>query len=139
MPEAPDPDEIPVYDDPAARDGAYERAEAAAVPYLAVERVAAGYAVTFDLLPAGAQLSAPARQGVRDRLHAEVETVVGDAEAPETELTHNLGPALGSVAAFEDTTRAQAVAAALAEVVLAEANWEAHEPPDGGVDPMTND
>jgi hypothetical protein len=139
MPESPGAAEIPVYEDPDVRDRQYAAAESASDPYLAVERVQVGYAVTFDLLPAGAQLTPEAREGVRDRLHAEVETVVGDADRPERELSHNLGPALGSVAAFQDEDAARAVAAALAEVVLEEANWEPHEPPDGGLDPFSND
>jgi hypothetical protein len=139
MTESPGAAEIPVYEDPDVRDRQYAAAESTGDPYLAVERVKAGYAVTFDLLPAGVQLTPEARDGVRERLHAEVESVVGDADRPERELSHNLGPALGSVAAFQEVDSARAVAAALAEVVLEEANWEPHEPPDGGVDPLSND
>lgn len=139
MAPSPSPDEIPVYEDPDVRDRHYHEAEAAGEPYLAVERVEAGYAVTFDLMPAGAQLTAPAREALRDRLHEEVETVVGDAAAPETELSHTLGPALGSIAAFESATAAAAVAAALAPVLLAESNWETYRQPAADVDPSRND
>jgi hypothetical protein len=139
MTTTPEPDEIPVYEDPDVRDLHYHRAESAGEPYLAVERVAEGSAVTFDLLPAGVQLTPPARESVRERFVAQVEAVVGDAESPETEISHTLGAALGSAAAFEDAGTARRVAAALGEIVLEESNWERHVPPDSGADPRTND
>lgn len=124
-----DPQDVPVYEDADVRDLHYYRAEANGEPYLAVERYEEGYAVTFDLLPAGAQLAAPARTDLRDELVAAVEGIVGDDASPETELSHNLGPSMGSVATFEEVATAKSVAVRLAGIVLEEANWEPHQSP----------
>lgn len=140
MPTAPAPEDVPVYRDPDVRDRHYHEAETAGVPYLAVERYEEGYAVTFDLMPAGVQLTATAQTEVRDCIRTEVEAVVADANAPETEVSHNVGAALGSIAAFEAETTAQSIAASVGAVVLEEDNWETHRPPEGGgVDVMSND
>ena len=135
----PDPEDVPVYTDPDVRDLRYHEAQAEGVPYLAVERYEQGYAVTFDLMPAGVQLTDGARSEIMDLIRTEVERIVADTDAPETEVSHNLGPALGSIAAFEQEATARAVAAALGGVVLDESNWEPHRPPeDVGVDLMNN-
>ena len=129
MPPNPSADEIPVFEDPDVRDLHYHESEAEGEPYLAVERYDEGYAVTFDLMPAGVQLTADGQRAVKERLVAEVEAVVGDADSPELEISHNLGAALGSVAAFEDVTTAQRLAASVAEPLLDESNWTEHRAP----------
>ena len=136
---APNPEDVPVYTDPDVRDLRYHEAEAEGVPYLAVEAYDEGYAVTFDLMPAGVQLTAEARTEVRELIRTEVESIVADVDTPETEVSHNIGPALGSIAAFEQEATAREIAASVGDVVLDESNWEPHRPPDGaGVDLMSN-
>ena len=136
---APNPEDVPVYTDPDVRDLRYHEAEAEGAPYLAVEAYEEGYAVTFDLMPAGVQLTDEARTEIQELVRTEVEAIVADADAPETEVSHNLGPALGSIAAFEQEATARAVAAAVGDVVLDESNWEPHRRPENAdVDLMSN-
>ena len=71
-----DPSDVPVYEDTAARDEAYYRAEREETPFLAVERYEGGYAITYDLLPAGYELARPARKELTEQLSQKIEAVV---------------------------------------------------------------
>jgi len=133
-----DPSDVPVYEDTAARDEAYHRAERESTPFLAVERYEGGYAVTYDLLPAGHELSRPTRKELNERLTKKVEAVVGDA-GPTTEVSKTVGESLGSVSLFAREETAREVAALVSRFVLDESNWVEASPPDsGGVDPRRN-
>lgn len=140
MTDTPGPDEIPVYEDTEGRDRQYREAQAAGEPYFAVERGPEGaYAVTFDLLPAGAQLDPAARDTLRERLVADVEALVADESDPTSEVSHSLSPSLGSVSGFDGVTAARDVAATMATVVLNREHWEANtEDHDSAADPRTN-
>lgn len=138
---ASDPEDVPVYRDAEVRDRHYREAEAEGEPYLAVETVGDGpVTVTFDLLPADAQLCEAARETLRDRLVSELETLVADPDEPTGEVSHSLGPSLGSISGFEGEAAARSVAATVAPVVLDRSNWESHKDPgDGAIDPRSND
>ncbi|MFB6084350.1 MAG: hypothetical protein ABEJ94_08915 [Halorientalis sp.] len=134
------PEEVPIYRDRDARDEGYERAEERAEPFFAVERYEEGYAVTYDLLPAGFQLAAPARRELDERLTRAVEEIVGDADRPTTEVSRTVGDSLGNVSFFGREDSAREVAAVVSTVVLDEGNWVTGEPPDAsGPDPRRND
>jgi len=124
------PSDVPVYEDETARDEAYRRAERESEPFFAVERYEGGYAVTYDLLPAGQALSKPARKELDERLTREVEDIVGDAARPTTEVGKTVGEELGTVSLFEREETAREVAAFASRTVLDEANWVAATPPE---------
>lgn len=130
MPDAYAPEDVPLYADQATRDAEYERAEREAVPFFAVERYEEGYAVTYDLLPAGKELAKPARKELDERLTREVERLVGDPSVPVTEVSKTVGESLGSVSMFEREETAREVAAVVSRTVLAEANWVEGSPPE---------
>ncbi|WP_235853626.1 hypothetical protein [Halosimplex salinum] len=117
------PSDVPLYEDLAARDAAYESAERESTPFFAVERYDEGYAVTYDLLPAGKELAKPARKELNERLTRELERVVGDPDRPVTEVSKTVGESLGSVSLFEREATARSVAALLSRTVLDESNW----------------
>jgi hypothetical protein len=125
-----DPSEVPLYK---GRDGVeegYAAAQREGVPFFAVEAYEEGYAVTYDLLPAGRQLAPTAHQEVAERLTREVEDVVGDESLPTAEVSRSVSASLGNVSLFGREDTARRVAAAISAVVLDEANWVAAEPPE---------
>jgi hypothetical protein len=128
--------EIPLYEGQEAVDEAYAAAERNRDPFFAVERYEQGYAVTYDLLPAGHQLAPTARKEATARLTREVEAIVGDDSLPTTEVSRSVSDSLAHVSFFGQEDSARRVAAALSGVVLDETNWVEATPPDGapGVD-----
>ncbi|SEP09001.1 hypothetical protein SAMN05216388_103224 [Halorientalis persicus] len=134
------PEEVPLYRDLDTRDEQYERAQDSAEPFFAVEQYEEGYAVTYDLLPAGFQLAEPARQELDERLTRAVEGIVGDADRPTTEVSRTVGDSLGNVSFFGREDSAREVAAVISTIVLDENNWVTGQPPDAtGPDPRRND
>jgi hypothetical protein len=131
------PSDVPLFEDDDARDAAYRRAEQESTPFFGVERYEAGYAVTYDLLPAARALSKPARKELNERLTREVEDVVGDPSLPTAEVSTTVGEELGTVSLFEREETAREVAALVSRTVLNEANWVAASPPTGA-DPHRN-
>lgn len=131
VPEGSEPSEVPCYEDSATRDAEYERAEREGVPFFAVERYEEGYAVTYDLLPAGYELSKPARKELDERLTRELEDIVGDPTVQVRELSKSVGASLGSVSLFEREATARRVAGVVGEVALDESNWVEASPPEG--------
>jgi len=134
-----DPSDVPVYEDTAARDEAYYRAEREETPFLAVERYEGGYAITYDLLPAGCELARPARKELTEQLSQKIEAVVTDAGSPTAEVSKTVGESLGSVSLLAREETARDVAALVSRFVLDESNWVETSPPDsGGADPRQN-
>lgn len=125
-----EPSEVPVCEDEGVRDEAYRRAEREGEPFFAVERYDDGYAVTYDLLPAGQELSRPARKELDERLTREVESLVDDPAVPTAEVATTVGESLGTVSLFEREQTARKVAALVSRTVLDEANWVEASPPD---------
>jgi len=131
-----EPSEVPVYADRTARDAAYEGAQREGRPFFAVERYEDGYAITYDLLPAGRELSKPACKELNERLTREVESVVEDAALPTTEVSKTVSESLGNVSFFARERTARQVAATISRTVLDETNWvtaSRFDGPDGGV------
>ncbi len=134
------PDEVPLYRDLDTRDEQYERAQNSAEPFFAVEQYEEGYAITYDLLPAGSQLAEPARQELDERLTRAVEEVVGDTDRPTAEVSRTVGDSLGNVSFFGREESAREVAAVVSTIVLDESNWVTGQPPDPtGPDTRRND
>jgi len=134
-----EPSDVPVHEDTAARDEAYYRAEREEIPFLAVERYESGYAVTYDLLPAGYELSRPARKELTEQLAQKAETIVTDAGLPTAEVTKSVSESLGSISLFAREESAREVAALVSRFVLDESNWVEASPPDSsGPDPRRN-
>jgi hypothetical protein len=129
------PSGVPLYEDQATRDEQYGAAEAESRPFFAVEQYEEGYAVTFDLLPAGAQLTEAARTEVRDLVTARVEALVADPDDPTAEVGHTVSDSLGNVSFLHNESTARELAADISEVVLDEANWEPATKPGGGANP----
>lgn len=121
---------MPLYEDQTARDDAYYRAEREAEPFLAVERYEDGYAVTYDLLPAGQELSKPAAEELKERLTRKTEDVVADPASRTTEVSKTVGPSLGNLSLFAREQTAREVAALASRFVLDEANWVEATPPE---------
>jgi len=128
-----EPGEVPLYEGQAGVEEGYAAAERERRPFFAVEAYEQGYAVTYDLLPAGVQLTAEARAEVADLLTAEVEAVVADADRPTTEVSRSVNDSLGNVSLFGREDSARRVAAAVSRVVLDETNWTEASPPEGAV------
>ncbi len=126
-----EPAEVPCYEDQATRDAEYERAERERTPFFAVERYEEGYAVTYDLLPAGSELSRPARKELDERLTRELEDLVGDPSIPTREASKSVGASLGSISLFGREETARRVAAVASRFVLDESNWVEATPPEG--------
>ena len=112
-----------MYEDQAARDEHYRKAEADSRPYLAVERYEQGYAVTYDLLPAGAELSQPIAKELNERVVRAVESVVGDRDRATAEVSQSVSASLGNVGVFESERAAREVAVVVAQLALDEDNW----------------
>jgi hypothetical protein len=125
-----DPSDVPLYESHEVRDEQYYAAEAEGRPFFAVERYEEGYAITYDLLPAGHELTPAATESVADLLTEEVEAVVADADRPTTEVSKGVSASLGSVSAFRREATAREVASALSRVVLDRSNWVEAAPDD---------
>ena len=125
-----EPSEVPLYEGREAVEEGYAAAQRERVPFFAVEAYEEGYAVTYDLLPAGHQLAPTAHQEVAERLTREVEAVVGDESLPTAEVSRSVSASLGNVSFFGREKTARRVAAAISRVVLDEANWVEADPPE---------
>jgi hypothetical protein len=125
-----DPAEVPLYEGREEVEEGYTAAERERVPFFAVEAYEEGYAVTYDLLPAGRQLAPTAHEEVTERLTREVEDIVGDESLPTAEVGRSVSASLGNISFFGREDTARRVAAAISRVVLDEANWVAAEPPE---------
>ena len=125
------PSDVPVYEDASARDAAYERAEREGTPFFAVERYDEGYAVTYDLLPAGRELARPARKELDEQLTRELEAIVGEESLPTREVSKSIGDSLGNISLFERERTARRAAAVAARIALDESNWVEASPPEG--------
>jgi hypothetical protein len=124
------PAEVPLYRDREAVETGYATAEREETPFFAVEHYEEGFAVTYDLLPAGAELSEPALAELEERITREVEAVVADDAAPTTEVTRSVGNSLGQFSFFTREETARQIAATVSVVVLDEANWVTATSPD---------
>jgi len=128
-----DPQEVPLYETREQLEAEYAAAEREGEPFFAVEAYEEGYAVTYDLLPAGKELAQPAASEVGERLTREIEDIVADERMPTAEVSRSVSASLGHVAFFGREHSARRVAAAISTVVLDEANWvEASPPSDAG-------
>ena len=90
---------------------------------------AEGYAITYDLLPAGKELSPPAASETGERLTREIEDIVADERMPTAEVSRSVSASLCHVAFFGREHSARRVAATISTVVLDEANWVEASPP----------
>jgi hypothetical protein len=126
-----DPADVPLYEDRATVEQEYRRAERESRPFFAVEAYDEGYAVTYDLLPAGKQLSPPIESEVGEWLTREIEAIVADDSLPTTEVSRSVSASLGHVSFFGREESARRVAATVSELVLDEANWVPARQPDG--------
>jgi len=117
-----DPATVPVYEGQEGVEDAYRRAERDETPFFGVEKYEDGYAVTYDLLPAGHRLARTADKEARTRLGQEVESIVADDALPTTEVSKSVNDSLANVSLFERERSARRVAAAVAPIVLDEAN-----------------
>lgn len=133
-----DPADVPLYEDRATVEKEYRRAEREGRPFFAVEAYDEGYAVTFDLLPAGKQLSAPVESEVGERLTRELEEIVADESLPTTEVSRSVSASLGHISFFGREESARRVAATLSPLVLDEANWVPAQQPDDAVGTRRN-
>lgn len=123
VPDQRDPSSIPLHEGQAAVEIAYSEAEGAETPFFAVEKYEEGYAVTFDLLPAGAKLTPTARKEVETRLTQEIESIVADDSLPTVEVGKTVNDSLGNVSLFDREDSARRAASVIAPIVLEEANW----------------
>lgn len=132
VPAGYDPQEVPLYENRERLEAEYARAERQGEPFFAVEAYDEGYAVTYDLLPAGKELAAPATSEVGELLTREIEDIVGDERMPTTEVSRSVSASLGHVAFFQREHSARRVAGVVSTIVLDEANWvETSAPPEG--------
>jgi hypothetical protein len=115
--------EIPVYQGQSGVEAAYERAERDGVPFFGIEQYEEGYAVTYDLLPAGKRLARTAHKEVKVRLTSEIEDIVGDSQRQTAEVSKTVNDSLGNVSMFVTEESARQVAQAIEPIVLEEANW----------------
>jgi len=125
-----EPSEVPLYEDRETVERQYRVAEREGEPFFAVEVYEDGYAVTYDLLPAGHQLAPPAASEVDERITREVEDIVGDQSLPTTEVSRSVSASLGNISLFRREDSARRVAAVISSLVLDEANWVAAQPPE---------
>ena len=133
-----DPREVPFYESRDVLETEYAAAERAGEPFFAVEAYDEGYAVTYDLLPTGKELAAPATSEVGERLTREIEDIVADERMPTAEVSRSVSASLGHVAFFQREHSARRVAAAISTVVLDEANWVEGSPPSDAVGSRRN-
>jgi len=129
------PSDVPLYEDQSRRDEQYRAAEREGRPYLAIECYEGGYAVTYDLLPAGAELSGPAHKELRERIRHTVEEVVGDQRRATVEVSQSVSASLGNIGIFRSERTAREIAVVIGRFALDENNWvEA-----SGVGPAANE
>lgn len=124
-----EPPEVPLYEDRQTVERKYSDAEREGEPFFAVEAYEEGYAVTYDLLPAGHQLAPTTATEVGERLTRETEDIVGDERLPTTEVSKSVSPSLGNISFFQREESARRVAAVISGLVLDEANWVEAQPP----------
>jgi hypothetical protein len=128
-----EPHEVPLYGDRETVEQEYSDAERRGEPFFAVEAYEEGYAVTYDLLPAGHQLAPTTATEVGERLTREVEAIVGDERLPTAEVSKSVSASLGNISFFEREESARRVAAVISTLVLDDANWvEADVPNQAG-------
>lgn len=131
MPEGYAPSDVPLYEDRSSRDDAYYTAEAEERPFFAIEQYEEGYAITYDLLPAGQELSEPMRKELNERVTRRVEDVVGDDSLATVEVSRSIGASLGNISFFQREATARDIASVVSRLVLDETNWvEASGPGD---------
>lgn len=123
------PSDVPLYPDQPTREDEYQRAQADGVPFFAVEQYEEGYALTYDLLPAGSQLAGPAYRELEEQATRTVESIVGDSSLPTAEVGRSIGDSLGNISFFEKESTAREVAAVVSRIVLDETNWVDATPP----------
>lgn len=123
MSDTDDHPKIPVYDGREAVETGYATAQREEIPFFGIERYEEGYAVTYDLLPAGKQLAPTARKEVEVRLTTELEDIVGDEQLATIEVSKSVNDSLGNVSFLSSEASARRVARAIAPIVLDEANW----------------
>lgn len=129
-----EPSEVPLYGDRETVEAEYAAAEEAARPFFAIERYEEGYAITYDLLPAGYQLAEPAVSELDERTRRAVEDVVGDESRPTTEVSRSIGASLGQLSFFQREESAREIAAAISVIALDENNWVTASPPSDAGD-----
>lgn len=117
------PSDIPLYEDQAAREEGYRSAQREGRPYLAIERYEDGYAVTYDLLPADAELAAPTHKELGERIRHTVEEIVGDESRATVEVSQSVSASLGNVGVFQREHSAREVGAVIARLALDADNW----------------
>ena len=128
-----EPHEVPLYGDRETVEQEYSDAERRGEPFFAVEAYDEGYAVTYDLLPAGYQLAPTTATEVGERLTREVEAIVADERLPTAEVSKSVSASLGNISFFEREESARRVAAVISTLVLDDANWvEADVPNQAG-------
>lgn len=130
MPAGYAPSEVPLYETRATVDEQYEVAETNDTPFFAIEQYEDGFAITFDLLPANAELAEPAVSELDERVTRDIEEIVGDDSRPATEVSRSIGNSLGQLSFFLSEESAREVAATISTFVLDEANWVEASPPD---------
>ena len=124
-----EPAAVPLYEGRAAVEKMYEQAQIENTPFFGVEHYDEGYAITFDLMPAGYGLTSAAQNEVEARLTTEIEAVVGDDSLPTVEVGKTLSESLGNISFFEREESARQVAAAISGIVLDQNNWVEPTPP----------
>ncbi|WP_250137778.1 hypothetical protein [Halorientalis salina] len=132
MPAGYAPSEVPLYENRETVEAQYQAAESDETPFFAVEQYEEGFAVTYDLLPAGSELAEPVVSELDERVTREVEAIVGDESRPTTEVSRSVGASLGQLSFFVSEESAREVAATVSTLVLDEANWVPASPPDQG-------
>lgn len=131
MPEGYAPSDVPLYEDRSSRDDAYYAAEAEERPFFAIEQYEEGYAITYDLLPAGQELSEPMRKELNEQVTRRVEGVVGDESLATVEVSRSIGASLGNISFFQREATARDIASVVSRLALDETNWvEASGPGD---------
>lgn len=126
--------DVPLYEEQAARDEGYRTAQREGRPYLAVERYEEGYAVTYDLLPADAELSPPVHKELGERVRQTVEDIVGDESRATVEVSQSISASLGNIGIFQRERTAREVAVVVAQLALEEDNWVEPSQPSGPTD-----
>ena len=126
------PSEVPLYENRETVEDQYAAAEADGEPFFAIERYEDGFAITYDLLPAGSELAEPAVAELDEQVTREVEAIVGDASRPTSDVSRSIGNSLGQLSFFISEESAREVAATVSTLVLDEANWVAASPSDPG-------
>jgi len=118
--------EIPVYDGQQAVEKAYAQAEHNKQPFFGIEQYEEGYAVTYDLLPAGKQLAPTARKELQVQLTNEIETIVANESLSTIEVSKSISESLGNISFLASEESAKQVAQVIKPIVLDEANWTKH-------------